>query len=258
MSPRGVSRLRRWQCLTLVALSLAIYTALAPFGYALFALIALLPARSPQKRARRLRHVVRSAMGLLHGWMRLTRLLDFRPSELSRQLPAGPYVVVANHPTLTDSTALLSAIPDVCTAVRTDLFNRRSLRPLLAACGHFDAGPTNPLGGARFLDQAVKRLGMGLPVLVFPEGTRSPRGGLGHFGRSAFEAACRAGVPVVAILIRENPEFLAKGQGLFGHPAAVPEKRAQVWRVLSPGDFSEDSRRMRDYVESEYRQALAR
>jgi 1-acyl-sn-glycerol-3-phosphate acyltransferase len=229
---------------------------MAPFGYALFALVALLPTRAPWRRARRMQAGVRLGLRLLHWWMRVTRLVHFRPAQLRSQWSMGPCVVVANHPTLTDSTALLSSIPDLCTPVRSDLFNRPWLRPLLGACGHFDAGSSNPLGSAQFLENAAERLQEGLAVLVFPEGTRSPRAGLGHFGRSAFEAACRANVPIVALLIREEPQFLARGQGLLGHPPAVPRKHVQIWEVINPADFSEDSRKMRDYLESKYRSAL--
>ncbi len=258
MSPAGGLRLRRVYFLALTLLSLAIYTALAPFGYALFTLFSLLPATDRQKRTLQMQRLVAGGLRLFHWWLRTLRLLDFRPGTLKGSWPGGSCIVIANHPTLTDATALLSSIPSVCTAVRTDLFNKPWLRPLLTACGHFDAGPGNPLGSSKFLEAAGERLGAGLKVLVFPEGTRSPRRGLGKFGRSAFEAACRAKVPVVALLIQEEPEFLARGQSLFGHPAVVPRKSVEVWHVFDPADFSEDSRTMRNYVESRYRCALAK
>ena len=51
---------------------------------------------------------------------------------------------------------------------------------------------------------------MGLDVLIFPEGTRSPFGsGLQPFHRGAFEVAARANVPVVLLKLTCSPPALA-------------------------------------------------
>jgi 1-acyl-sn-glycerol-3-phosphate acyltransferase len=258
MSRRGTRRLERRLRTFIVVASVSFYTLMAPFGYAFFALLAYLLRPFPELRASLLQKIVWRAFGLFHDWLRIARILDFDPRLIRAQLPAGTYVLVSNHPTLTDATALLSALPQTCTAVRTDLYKKRSLRPLLAASHHFDAGPENPLGSQVVVDAAVERLGRGFRVLIFPEGTRSPRGGLRRFGRSAFEAACKAQVPIVAVLIRETPEWLGKGgYPLFGPPAILPVKRVEVLKILSPADFSGDSRKIRDYIETIYREKLA-
>lgn len=256
MNLTGTRRVQRWVRTSLIVFSVAIYTLLAPVGYALFALLVRIPTRVPERRARRLQAIVRAAFSGFHHWLRWLRIVDFDPRPLRSQLPDGPFVVIANHPTLTDATAVLSAIPDLTTAVRSDLFNKRSLRPLLAGSGYFDAGSENPLGSVSLLEQAVARLQQGFRVLIFPEGTRSDRAGLRRFGRSAFEAASRARVPIVALLITEHPPYLAKGGRLFGPPSQLPVKRLKVLEIMDPSHFSEDTRALRDYVEASYREAL--
>jgi 1-acyl-sn-glycerol-3-phosphate acyltransferase len=250
--------MERWFRTLLVVASVSFYSLMAPFGYAFFAILSYVPTRAPARRALLLQAIVWRAFGLFHDWLRAVRILDFNPRALRAQLPGGTYLLVANHPTLTDATALLATAPRLCTAVRSDVFRKPWLRPLLAASRHFDAGEGNPLGAEVMVNAAVARLAEGFRVLIFPEGTRSPRRGLRRFGRSAFEAACRANVPIVAVLIRERPEWLGKGgRPLFGPPAALPVKRLEVLKVLSPADFSGDSRQIRDYIEKIYRERLA-
>jgi 1-acyl-sn-glycerol-3-phosphate acyltransferase len=159
---------------------------------------------------------------------------------------------------MTDAMALLASVPGLCTAVRADIYDRYWIRPLLRGAGHFSAGFGNPLSGASVVQSSVDRLVQGFRVLLFPEGTRSPvGGGLHPFGRTAFEVACRADVPVVAVLIHEDPPWLGKGSRLAESKEGVSVKSVQLLKVAHPRDFFGDSRLLRDYVETAYRQALA-
>lgn len=257
MSDAGVPVGRRAFRLLLVFLTVSFYATVAPFGYALFAAFAWLPAREQGRRVRVVQGVVRWAFAGLHHWMRWVRFVDYDPRSLKGAVPDGPCVIVANHPSLTDTTAIVGSVPDVCTAVRSDLYRKFWLSPLLVGAGHFDAGGRGVWAISTMIDNAQKRLMEGFRVLVFPEGTRSPRGGpMRPFGRAPFEIASRANVRVVAILIEEEPAWLAPGDRLFGPPMYVAEKRLSVLEILSPADFSGDSRKMREYVEALYREAL--
>jgi 1-acyl-sn-glycerol-3-phosphate acyltransferase len=237
-------------------LSLIFYATMAPFGYALFALVGISPWPRMAIRARFLQAIVRRAFVGLHGYLRLTGFLQHTPQN---HCPpgVGACVVIANHPTLTDALAILASVPHLCTAVRADLFDKYWLHPLLRGCGHFSAGTANPLSGLGVVTGSVERLKQGFRVLLFPEGTRSPvEGGIRPFGRSAFTAACTANVPVVALLIRERPSWLAKGAPLSIPKEGTAVKTVQLLKVVRPEDFFGDSRQMRDYVEALYREAL--
>lgn len=239
-----------------LALTLLFYASMAPFGYALFALVGASPWPRMQYRARFLQGVVRTAFRGLHAYLRLIGFLRYTPRDHCPP-DVGACVIIANHPTMTDSLAILASIPRVCTAVRADLYDKYWLRPLLKGCGHFSAGTSNPLSGLGVIAGSVERLTQGFRVLLYPEGTRSPvEGGLRPFGRSAFEAACTANVPVVALLVRENPSWLAKGAPLSVPKEGTAVKTVQLLKVVRPEDFLGDSRLMRDYVEALYREAL--
>ena len=116
---------------------------------------------------------------------------------------------------------------------------------------------TQALGAERLLDAGVERLRDGFRVLVFPEGTRSPVGGLGPFFRSPFELACRAGVDIVPIEIRMEPPWLGKGSSLTRPPATPPRVHLEVLPRISPAEYGNDSRSLMAAVEAMYRTRLA-
>ena len=85
-------------------------------------------------------------------------------------------------------------------------------------CGQIPGGGTlaDNVGS---LNEALERLRRGHSVLLFPEGTRSPAGGLHAFRRGAFELARRAGVPVIPIVIRAEPPGLYRGLAWYEIPS---------------------------------------
>lgn len=257
MSQKGVPSFRRWLSFAILFGSLAFYAVMAPFGYALLALAAVFPVRNTLRRTRLLQTIIRRAFAGFHGYLRWIRFLHYHPIDPCPS-DVGACVVVANHPTLTDALALLASVPGACTAVRADIYDKYFIQPLLRGAGHFSAGSGNPLSGASVVQTSVDRLAQGFRVLLFPEGTRSPTaGGMHPFGRTAFEVACRADVPVVAVIIHETPPWLGKGSVLAASKEVMSVKTVQLLKVVHPRDFFGDSRLLRDYVETAYRQALA-
>ena len=77
--------------------------------------------------------------------------------------------------------------------------------------------------GESTLEACVARIRAGRTVLLFPEGTRSPRGELGPFRRGAAHVALAAGVPALPISISCRPPGLMRGQAWY----EVPERRMQ-------------------------------
>ena len=103
------------------------------------------------------------------------------------------------------------------------------------------------------LSQMIRALKNGTMIL-FPEGTRSPAGGGMHpMSRVAFELSCQAGVPILALVIRESPVWLGRARGFFQIPRRVPRKTIELLDVFNPVDFQSDSRRMRAAVQNRYR-----
>jgi 1-acyl-sn-glycerol-3-phosphate acyltransferase len=79
------------------------------------------------------------------------------------------------------------------------------------------------------LDQCAVHLKRGSPLLLFPEGTRSPDGRLRAFKEGAFAIALEAGCPVIPIAVHGTEHVLPKHGFFFGRMRAHAE-------VLQPID----------------------
>ena len=114
-------------------------------------------------------------------------------------------ILVPNHPTLIDVVLLVSLVP------RTLYVAKHALKgnPFLSAIVRATALPDD----ARLPDIAAPYLKKGWNVLIFPEGTRSPReGGLQPLRRGAAQLAVRTGAPVVCVRETLSRRILSKGQ----------------------------------------------
>jgi len=235
-----------------VLLTVSAYTVIAPFGYLVLAVLCACWRRQPQQRARRLQRITASAYRLMFDWLALVRIARFDHRRTLPGRPQGSCVVIANHPTLMDVTAITAVLGGGCTIVKSALYRRRMLHPLLVGAGHVEGPGDDPISIGRVVDELVGRLRDGFSVIVFPEGTRSPRDRLGHFGRTAFEIACRAGVPLVSIGVRCSPRYLSKDDPLLSPARTLPELRLQVLAVDDPTDARLDSRMLREMAESRF------
>ena len=170
------------------------------------------------RRERRCQRIVQATFILFHDYMRGCGLVGYDPRAAPRALPDGPLVLVANHPTLVDVTALIAAYGELCVVAKGSLFRNPLLGPLLRLCGHIDGGKGGFGAPTTVVEQAVARLRQGHRVLMFPEGTRSPEGGLRRFHAGAFLAAHEACVPLVPMAIGAHPSGLRKGQAWYDIP----------------------------------------
>jgi len=234
-----------------VLLTVGIYSALAPFGYAGLALLCALWRRHPQKRARRLQTITSRAYRLMHDWLTWTRITSFDWRKAAVDLPSGPCVVIANHPTLIDVTAITAALGGAISIVKPGLYRRAMIRPLLLGLGHVEGPGADPIRAGKVVDRVAERLSWGIPVVIFPEGTRSPPGGRHAFGRVAFEVACRAQVPLVVLGVTCEPLYLSKQAPPLRPPHPMPRLEVQTLAVERPGAGT-SSRTLRAKVESLY------
>lgn len=183
--------------------------------------------RGPTERILRCQEIVGQGLRAFITSIRTLRIVVFRPSRVNLELPVRPFVMIANHPTLIDVTALMAVYPKICCVAKTEVFRSILAGPLLRHCGHIEGGDLSIMEGAAVIRQGLDRLKQGHPVLIFPEGTRSPSYGLRRFRAGAFEIALRAGVPIVPIVITCEPPTLGKGQPWYGLP-----KRTSMYDII--------------------------
>ncbi len=248
---------RFWRTIGVVIV-ISTYFAMSPFAYAGFALLSLVPKRDRLARARLLQWVMSCGFGFMHWVLRVAGILDFHKGCVEGEVPRDPCVLVANHPTLVDISALIATQRPLVFPVKPTLFRSFWARPLLRDAAHIEGAGQDPFSAGRVIDQAVARLREGYRVIIFPEGTRSPPDGLHPFGRAAFEIAIRAQVPIVPIVITCSPRWLSKERSFLDPPETVPRLRMRALAPVDPKDAGSSSRTLRDIVEELITAELAR
>jgi 1-acyl-sn-glycerol-3-phosphate acyltransferase len=212
------ARMPRWfrVCLTVLFFGLFFgVSALIGLGAA----VAFLLVRTEDRWA--FTETINRRLGTFAGAMRDVGLIRYWPPQLPEGFdPSRGYLLVANHPSLIDVVLLLSSIPRLTCVVRASWWRSPFLARLLNNT-RFIPGPGTkedvdldaPV--ARRIEAALRE---GLPVLVFPEGSRTPASGIRRFRRGAIAAACRAGVPILPLYIDLHPRMLMKGDPMWKVP----------------------------------------
>jgi 1-acyl-sn-glycerol-3-phosphate acyltransferase len=201
-------------------------------------------------RVRACQTVVHGAFRVFHLYMRVLGLLDARVrGEIPRRPGGGSVVLVCNHTTLVDVTAILARHPHTSAFAKGPYVGSAVVGPLLRLAGFVPATS----GG---LFTAIDRLKDGFDVLIFPEGTRSPPGGLNPFQRGAFEIACRADVPVVLLFSTCKPSALTKDRAFWNQPDETAVLTIEPAVLLEPRDFGMNSRALMCHAEAAYKRAL--
>jgi 1-acyl-sn-glycerol-3-phosphate acyltransferase len=199
-------------------------------GSVVLQLVRLWPG-SLTERQRRCQRLVRVSWVLFHDYLRWVGLVDFDRKGHALDLQA-PAIVIANHPTLIDITVLTVAVGPACIVAKKALFSNPLVGPLLRACGHIAVGVPGD-GRESAVDQIEARLRAGHVVILFPEGTRSPVGGLGRFRLGAFELARRTGLPILPVWITAEPPALWKGLPWYAVPRQTVDFRLHPAPLLS-------------------------
>lgn len=195
------------------------------------------------KRHRRCQRLVGKACALFHRYMRLCGLFDYQARIVTAQgqpstmRSADPVIIVANHPTLIDTTAMLAARPELCCLVAPWFAKNPLLYALLRLSGHIMLTGNTVQDHASALQAATGRLQQGQSLLIFPEGTRSPHNRLHPFKRGAFELALRCQVPLVPVAVRVDGRALDGQSPWYALPNTSIGYSLEMLEPLSPKDY---------------------
>lgn len=134
------------------------------------------------------------------AWLRLT--CGVRYEVIGREnLPKDqPFVLLANHQSEWETIYLQLLIRPLSTVLKRELlkipffgWGLAQLRPIAIDRGKASAAMK------QLLKQGKERLGSGIPVLIFPQGTRIAAGKVGKFTKGGAMLACSAKVAVVPL-----------------------------------------------------------
>jgi long-chain acyl-CoA synthetase len=138
-----------------------------------------------------------------------------------RKIPAGPLLIIANHVTLYDGAFVIYALPfklrrRIAAAMSGEMlldFRHARKQPnafanLLAPAAYwlitalFNVFPLpNGRGFRRSFAHAGEAMDHGYSILIFPEGTRSPTGRMGHFRPGIGLLAQQSAAPILPVAI---------------------------------------------------------
>lgn len=162
------------------------------------------------------------------------------------QLPwNGPGVIVANHESSGDILVVFGLYRPFKWVAKSSVFRAPFLGWNMTYNGYI------PIvrGSAESRDAMNARceayLERGVPILMFPEGTRSKDGEIQPFKDGAFRLATRAKCPVYPVVISGTSQTLPK-HGLLVKPVA--HCRVHVLSPVHPSDFDGDHALLREHV----------
>lgn len=139
----------------------------------------------------------------------------------------GGCVVVCNHSSHLDAPMIMSSLPpnlrhEVATGVAADYFftawHKRLFTQLV-----FNAFPVDRKGSGANRGLTKKLIAAGIPVLIFPEGTRSKDGRMREFKMGAAALSQSLEVPVLPVALIGAHEAMPKGSSWprWGRPPVI-------------------------------------
>jgi 1-acyl-sn-glycerol-3-phosphate acyltransferase len=193
-------------------------------------------ASASQARDLRAQRLIHTGFRCFRWYMVRTGLMTVSETGTERLRRGGPLLVVANHPTLLDAVILGSILPQVDCIVGAAHADNPAMRRTAALAGYIRND-----GGAAVVEECARRLRAGRSVLVFPEGTRSPRRGLRPFRRGAAHVALATGSELLPVVLSCEPPTLMKGQPWYDVPDRPFHIDVRVEEPVSPKPYLDSS-----------------
>jgi 1-acyl-sn-glycerol-3-phosphate acyltransferase len=168
----------------------------------------------------------------------------------------GPCVIIANHPGLFDVLVMIRDIPGLSVLAKQSLTALPGLSRIFDQAGFVFASGDGDLSSAvDITNRIVGLLKSGRRFMLFPEGTRSPKGGMLPFKSGAFKIARAAGVSVQPVLIRNIPPFMAKEDKWYFPEYGRSVFSAEYLEPIPPPEAGREMKAARD-MEKLFRERL--
>ena len=159
---------------------------------------------------------------------------------------------LSNHQGAFDIPAIQSVLPvHFLWVAKKSLFKVPVVGWSMSLTGYISIDRDNPAEAVKSMDEASGRMGEGVSVVIFPEGTRSETGALLPFKRGAFMLAKKSGVPIVPVAIQGTNRIKKKGSFLV-NPAKV---RISIGRPIPIG--ASDEKELRNMTKRQIEEMMA-
>jgi 1-acyl-sn-glycerol-3-phosphate acyltransferase len=138
------------------------------------------------------------------AWARIMLRCALAPVALldAKNLPTTTAVYASNHLSYMDTPALFARLPfQFRILAKQGLWKVPFIGWYLNRSGQVPIDSSNARSAVAGLLRGVAALRSGMPLVVFPEGSRTPHGGLQPMASGAAFMAIRAGVPLVPLAL---------------------------------------------------------
>lgn len=148
-----------------------------------------------------------------------------------RKIPWNkPAIIVANHESLIDILVLFGLYRPFKWVSKASNFKLPFIGWLMILCRYIPVVRGDKASVEQMMDKSRYWLRKGVPVLIFPEGTRSKTGDIQPFKDGAFWLAKETGAPIIPIAISGTANTLPK------HGLVLKDRMNAVVQVLDPID----------------------
>ncbi|MBG0562272.1 1-acyl-sn-glycerol-3-phosphate acyltransferase [Actinoplanes sp. NEAU-A11] len=187
----------------------------------------------PFDRRRVVLHLYSSAWAICYVYLNPLWRLRVRGRD---RLPwRGAAVLVANHASLVDILVLFGLFRPFKWVSKQEIFKVPVIGWNMRLNGYVPLVRGSGASVRRMMEHCDRLLSAGSPIMIFPEGRRSPDGALQAFKNGAFDLAVRHGVPVFPIAVHGTGRALPK-HGLVLRDRA--DMRIEVLAPLDPAEFA--------------------
>ncbi len=166
-------------------------------------------------------------------------------------------LVIANHPSLIDIVLIMSLMERTQCVVKAGVWRNPFMRGAVTAANYIP----NMNDPEKLLDDCVAALKAGNNLVIFPEGSRTPKDGKRKYHRGFAYIALRSQAPLRLVTVTCNPPTLAKGEPWYAIPSRRPHWVIRVHEHIPVEDQTDEPalavRRLCAQVERRIEETLA-
>lgn len=156
----------------------------------------------------------------------------------------GARLLIANHLSMADVLTIITLLPRCYTFANAKYLRYAHLRALIMNAGYIPVDPSRLDSRVAALEAARKLLKEGKKLVIFPEGTRSVDGSLGHWNRGVFQIAIEEGIPITPVFFSTDGPLLNPKSWFYFPPKPI-HMAVHFMPEVASADFRLESKSLR-------------